>query len=214
MAMMRNTQWVYYAVRTGFSSMQKLTREDLFSLEQYAESRDRFRARVLQHKKNRRVELGTNAALYFEDRMTMQYQVQEMLRIEKIFEAAGINEELEAYNPLIPDGSNWKATFMVEFPDEEERRVMLQQLVGIEDCVYMQVGDLDRCMAIADEDMDRADATKTSAVHFLRFELNDEQLAALQAGAPLAAGIDHPSYRVEISPLAENVRSSLLADLN
>jgi hypothetical protein len=144
----------------------------------------------------------------------MQYQVQEMLRIEKIFEAAGINEELEAYNPLIPDGSNWKATFMVEFPDEDERREMLKQLVGIEDRVYMQVGDLERSTAIADEDMDRADEVKTSAVHFLRFELSDEQVAALKAGAPLTAGIDHPSYQTEMSPIAENIRESLLTDLD
>jgi len=194
--------------------MQKLSREDLFSLEQYAEARDEFRAKVLAHKRDRRIELGTNAALYFEDRLTMQYQIQEMLRIEKIFEAAGINEELESYNPLIPDGSNWKATFMVEFPDEDERRAMLQQLVGIEDRVFMQIGALERCFPIADEDMDRADETKTSAVHFLRFELHDEQVAALKDGAPLAAGIDHPNYQAEISPLPENIRASLLADLD
>ena len=194
--------------------MQKLTREDLYSLEQYAEGRDDFRAKVLRHKRNRRIELGANAALIFEDRLTMQYQIQEMLRIEKIFEAAGINEELEAYNPLIPDGSNWKATFMVEFPDEDERREMLKQLVGIEDCVYVQVGDLARSTAIADEDMERADETKTSAVHFLRFELSDEQVAALKGGAPLAAGIDHPSYQTEISPIAQSISESLLADLD
>jgi hypothetical protein len=194
--------------------MQKLTREDLFSLEEYAEKRTAFRDSVLSHKRNRRIELGSNAALYFEDRLTMQYQVQEMLRIERIFEAAGINEELEAYNPLIPDGSNWKATMMVEFPEVEERRVMLAQLVGIENCVYMQVGDLPRCVAIADEDMDRADATKTSAVHFLRFELNREQVALLKSGAPLAAGIDHPNYQAEISPLDQNIRAALLADLD
>ena len=194
--------------------MQKLTREDLYSLEQYAEGRDEFRSKVLQHKRNRRIALGTNAALIFENRLTMQYQIQEMLRIEKIFEAAGINEELAAYNPLIPDGSNWKATFMVEFPDEDERREMLKQLLGIEDCVYMQVGDLARSTAIADEDMDRADETKTSAVHFLRFELSDEQVAALKAGAPLTAGIDHPNYQTETSPIAENIRESLQADLD
>jgi hypothetical protein len=194
--------------------MQQLTRDDLFSLEKYAEARDEFRSRVLQHKRNRRIELGTNAALYFEDRMTMQYQIQEMLRIEKIFEASGINEELDAYNPLIPDGSNWKATFMVEFPDEDERRDMLKQLVGIEDCVYMRVGDLERIAAIADEDMDRADESKTSAVHFLRFELDTEQVAVLKAGAPLAAGIDHPNYQTEVSPVADNIRESLLADLD
>ena len=194
--------------------MQKLTRDDLYSLEQYATVRDEFRGKVLEHKRNRRLELGTNAALYFEDRMTMQYQIQEMLRIEKIFEAEGIDEELEAYNPLIPDGCNWKATFMVEFPDEEERRVMLQQLIGIEDKVYVQAGDFDRSYAIADEDMERADEIKTSAVHFLRFELNPDMVAALQDGAELTAGIDHENYQVEISPIAENIRLSLLADLD
>jgi hypothetical protein len=194
--------------------MQKLTRQDLFSLEQYAEKRAEFREAVLLHKQNRRLELGTNAALYFEDRLTMQYQVQEMLRIERIFEVAGINEELDAYNPLIPDGSNWKATFMVEFPEAEERRAMLAHLVGIENRVYMQVGELPRCMAIADEDMDRSDATKTSAVHFLRFELSPEDVAELKNGAVLAAGIDHPNYKVEIKPVAANTRTSLLADLD
>jgi hypothetical protein len=194
--------------------MQKLTGDDLYSLEQYSSVRDEFRNGVLEHKKNRRLALGTNAALYFEDRMTMQYQVQEMLRIERIFEADGINEELEAYNPLIPDGSNWKATFMVEFPDAEERQAMLQQLVGIEDLVYMQVGELDRSFAIADEDLDRADETKTSAVHFLRFELSNDQVAALKDGAALTAGIDHDNYKAKISPVAENIRLSLLGDLD
>ena len=196
------------------TAMQKLTRDDLMSLEQYAEARDDFRAEVLAHKKNRRIALGTNAALYFEDRLTMQYQVQEMLRIERIFEADGINEELDAYNPLIPDGSNWKATFMVEFPDIEERRAMLKSLVGIEDRVYVQVADFDRVFAIADEDLERSDDEKTSAVHFLRFELSDEMIAALKSGARLAAGIDHENYRVEIAPIADNVRNSLIADLD
>lgn len=194
--------------------MQKLTRDDLYSLEQYASARDEFRSRVLEHKRNRRLELGTNAALYFEDRLTMQYQVQEMLRIERIFEADGINEELEAYNPLIPDGSNWKATFMVEFPEVEERTAMLQRLVGIENLVYLQVGELDKCFAIADEDLERADETKTSAVHFLRFELNDDMVAALKDGTHLTAGIDHENYKVKISPVAENIRLSLLGDLD
>jgi len=194
--------------------MQKLSRDDLFSLEQYAETRPAFRDKVLEHKRNRRLDLGTNAALYFEDRLTMQYQVQEMLRIERIFEADGINEELEAYNPLIPDGSNWKATFMVEFPEEEERRAMLTQLVGIENLVYMQVADFDRVFAIADEDLERADEQKTSAVHFLRFELPAEQSAALKGGAALIAGIDHDKYRVEISPVPDNIRTSLIADLD
>ena len=194
--------------------MEKLTRESLFSLEEYAEKRDEFRARVIEHKKNRRLALGTNATLYFEDRLTMQYQVQEMLRIERIFEASGIREELEAYNPLIPDGSNWKATFMVEFPDVEERRAMLARLVGIEDAVWLQVGDLPRIKPIADEDLERDDETKTSAVHFLRFELNDDQVQALKGGAQLAAGIDHDIYQVEIRPVAENIRHSLLGDLD
>ena len=194
------------------NSMEKLTREDLFSLEKYAEVRPEFRERVLQHKKDRRIDLGTNAALYFEDRLTMQYQVQEMLRIERIFEADGINEELEAYNPLIPDGSNWKATFMVEFPEVEERRAMLRQLRGVEDRVYVQVADFERVYAIADEDLDRSDDEKTSAVHFLRFEFPPEQVAALKGGASFAAGIDHESYRVEIVPVADATRESLAAD--
>ena len=194
--------------------MQKLSRETLLSLEQYSEKRDEFRQAVMAHKRDRRLELGTNATLYFEDNMTMQYQVQEMLRIERIFESEGIQEELDAYNPLIPDGSNWKATFMVEFPDVDERRVMLTRLVGIEDKVWLQVGDGDRIAPIADEDLDRADDDKTSAVHFLRFDLTTEDVQALKDGAPLAAGIDHEVYRVEIRPVAENVRASLLKDLD
>jgi hypothetical protein len=192
---------------------QKLTRDDLFSLEKYAEARPAFREKVLEHKKNRRLDLGTNAALYFEDRLTMQYQVQEMLRIEKIFEADGIEEELDAYNPLIPDGTNWKATFMVEFPDVVERKAMLGRLVGIENRVYVHVADFDRVYAIADEDLERADEEKTSAVHFLRFELPDEQIAALKSDAALIAGIDHENYRVEVSPVPDNVRTSLVNDL-
>lgn len=194
--------------------MQKLSREDLFSLERYAEERPAFRNQVLEHKKNRRLDLGTNAALYFEDRLTMQYQVQEMLRIERIFEAAGINEELEVYNALIPDGSNWKATFMIEFPEVTERQEMLQRLVGIENRVFVQVADFDRVFAIADEDLDRADENKTSAVHFMRFEFPAEQVAALQNGSALLAGIDHENYQVEINPVPDNIRESLINDLN
>ena len=193
--------------------MQKLTRNDLLSLEQYAEQRAAFRDKVMAHKKNRRLDLGSNAALYFEDRLTMQYQVQEMLRIEKIFEADGINEELEAYNPLIPDGSNWKATFMIEFPEADERQVMLERLVGIEDRVYVQVVDFSRVFAVSDEDLERADEHKTSAVHFMRFEFPPEQASALKSGAPLIAGIDHENYEVEISPVADNILTSLLNDL-
>jgi len=196
------------------NAMQKLTRKDLYSLEQYADIRDEFRNQVMAHKRNRRVELGTNAALYFEDRLTMQYQIQEMLRIERIFEAAGINDELEAYNPLIPDGSNWKATFMVEFPDVEERRAMLGQLVGIENKVFVQVEGFDRVFAIADEDLERSDDKKTSAVHFMRFELSADEVDALKSGASLTAGIDHDNCQVEISPLPENIRQSLLGDLD
>ncbi|MBT8082067.1 MAG: DUF3501 family protein [Gammaproteobacteria bacterium] len=192
--------------------MEKLSRDDLYSLEKYAEMRPAFRDKVLAHKKNRRLDLGTNAALYFEDRLTMQYQVQEMLRIEKIFEADGINEELDAYNPLIPDGSNWKATFMVEFPDIEERKAMLAQLVGIEDRVYVQVADFDRVYPVADEDLERDTEEKTSAVHFLRFEFPPEQVAALVNGASLVAGIDHDNYRVEVAPVPDNIRKSLIND--
>jgi len=192
--------------------MQQLTRDDLLSLEQYAEERAAFRDRVMAHKKNRRLDLGTNAALYFEDRLTMQYQVQEMLRIERIFEADGINEELEAYNPLIPDGSNWKATFMIEFPDAAERQAMLERLVGVENRVYVQVADFDRVYAISDEDLGRADEHKTSAVHFMRFEFPVEQVAALQSGASLIAGIDHENYSVEVRPVANNIRESLVKD--
>lgn len=194
--------------------MQKLTRDDLFSLEKYAEVRKDFRAEVLAHKQDRRLPLGTNATLYFEDRLTMQYQIQEMLRIERIFEAEGINEELDAYNPLIPDGANWKATFMVEFPDIEERRAMLSNLVGVENRVWLQVSDGDKIRPIADEDLERSDDEKTSAVHFLRFELNPQQVADLKDGAKLAAGIDHDNYTVDVDPVPDNVRASLLADLD
>jgi hypothetical protein len=196
------------------TTMQKLTRDDLMSLEQYAEARREFRDHVLEHKRNRRIALGTNAALYFEDRLTMQYQVQEMLRIERIFEAEGIREELDAYNPLIPDGSNWKATFMVEFPDIEERRAMLAQLVGIEDKVWLRVDGHDKVYPIADEDLERDDESKTSAVHFLRFELDPDMITSLRSGSGLAAGIDHPNYQVEVPSVPDNVRDSLLADLD
>ena len=194
--------------------MQKLKREDLMSLEQYAVAREDFRSTVLDHKRNRRIDLGSNAALYFEDRLTMQYQVQEMLRIERIFSPGGIEEELHTYNPLIPDGSNWKATFMVEFPDEDERRTMLQRLVGIEEKVFLQLDGQDRIFPIADEDLERSSDDKTSAVHFLRFELSAGDANALKQGATLAAGVDHDNYRVDIFPVADNIRQSLVADLD
>ncbi len=194
--------------------MKKLAKEGLYSLEKYSEIRPAFREKVLAHKRQRNLPLGSNATLYFEDTLTMQYQVQEMLRIERIFEAAGIEEELGAYNPLIPDGSNWKATFMVEFADPEERQEMLRHLVGIEDHVWLQVGELEKIRPISDEDLERSDDSKTSAVHFMRFELNAEQVAALKAGAELSAGIDHNNYQVDVRPVAEQTRASLLKDLD
>ena len=194
--------------------MDKLTADDLMTLETYARERADFRTKVLEHKKNRQINLGENATLYFEDRLTMQYQVQEMLRIEKIFEPEGIAEELDAYNPLIPDGSNWKATFMVEFPDEEERREQLKLLRGIEDAVWLQVEGCDKIRAISDEDLEREDDTKTSAVHFMRFELTPEMVEALKGGASLSAGIDHDRYQVEVDPVPEATRESLVADLD
>ncbi len=191
----------------------KLSRDDLYPLEKYAELRSEFRSRVLAHKQNRLVCIGPWATLYFEDRLTMQYQIQEMLRIERIFESAGIQDELDAYNPLIPDGGNWKATFMIEVPDPDERRVVLAKLVGIEDRVWVQVGDAERVFAIADEDMERETADKTSAVHFLRFELTSAMVAAAKQGAAINMGIDHPEYREAIAPVAEAVRASLITDL-
>ena len=194
--------------------MNKLNRETLLSLEKYAEVRPEFRARVMAHKKNRRLPVGPNAALYFEDALTMQYQIQEMLRIERIFEAAGIQEELDAYNPLIPDGSNWKATFMMEYADENERRVQLEKLLGIEKQVWAQVADFARVTPIADEDLEREDEHKTSSVHFLRFELSPEMVAAVKDGAAVSMGIDHPAYTYAVEPIPQNIRDSLASDLD
>jgi hypothetical protein len=193
--------------------MNKLQRSDLFTLEKYAELRAEFRARVMAHKVNRRLPIGPHATLYFEDRLTIQYQVQEMLRAERIFEAAGIEEELAAYNPLIPDGSNWKATFMIEYDDIAERRRALAQMKGIEEAVWLQVDGYARIVPIADEDLEREDEEKTSAVHFLRFELSAPMIAALKNGAALHAGIDHPAYRHTVSPVPASVRAALLDDL-
>ena len=194
-------------------TMNKLTRDDLYSLEKYSEVRPEFRARVMAHKKNRRLPIGPNAALYFEDALTMHYQIQEMLRAERIFEASGIQEELDAYNPLIPDGSNWKATFMMEYPDEDERRVQLAKLIGIERHVWAQVADFARITPVADEDLERETEEKTSSVHFLRFELTAEMVAAVKAGSPISIGIDHPAYTYAAEPVAQNIRDSLAADL-
>jgi hypothetical protein len=193
--------------------MQKLTRDDLYSLEEYAQVRGDFRAKVMAHKKNRQVSIGAHATLYFEDRLTMQYQVQEMLRVERIFEREGIEEELAAYNPLIPDGSNWKATFMIEYGNEDERRDALARLIGIEDKVWVRVGDQAQVWAIADEDLERTAADKTSSVHFARFELTPEMVTAAKAGAAIAMGIDHPEYRYE-TVIVPATRASLTADLS
>jgi hypothetical protein len=190
----------------------KLTTDDLFSLERYSKERPDFRARVLAHKKNRQLTVGPNTLWLFEDRLTVQYQVQEMLRTERIFEAEGIEEELGAYNPLIPDGRNWKVTLLIEYPDPELRKVALEKLRGIEDRCWVQVAGADKVFAIADEDLERENEVKTSAVHFLRFELSEAMIGALKGGASLAVGVDHPEYGHQLTP-GENVRASLLADL-
>ena len=193
--------------------MEKLTRSDLYSLEEYAGLRPEFRERVMAHKKNRRVPLGPSAALYFEDRLTMHYQVQEMLRAERIFEPEGIQEELDAYNPLIPDGSNLKATFMVEVPDEEKRRKLLADLKGIEEVVWVRVDGFEPVFAVADEDLERENEEKTSSVHFMRFELTTPMVTALQQGAFMGAGVSHKDYTQQLEPLPKNISDSLVADL-
>jgi hypothetical protein len=194
--------------------MKKLTRADLLSLEAYAEQRKAFRAQVLAHKKNRQVRLGEHATLLFEDHLTMQYQIQEMLRVERIFEPQGIEDELAAYNPLIPDGSNLKATFMIEYADEEERKRALKNLIGIEDKVWMRVAGFARIEAIADEDMERENPEKTASVHFLRFEFTPEMIAAAKQGAALAVGVDHPHYQASVDLLPEPVRAALVVDFD
>jgi hypothetical protein len=190
-----------------------LTRNDLMSLEQYSTARKDFRAKVIEHKRNRSVAIGSNATWSFEDQLTMQYQVQEMLRVERIFEADAIQEELDSYNPLIPDGHNWKATFLLEFPDADERRERLSQLKGVEDRCWVQVAGFDRVWAIADEDLERENDDKTSSVHFLRFELSPQMCAQVKAGAAIGAGIDHDNYRHQLTSVPENVRESLAKDL-
>ena len=190
----------------------EITRADLMSLEQYAEKRPEFRRRVLDHKKYRQIALGSNATLYFEDRLTLLYQIQEMLRIEKVFEADGINEELEAYNPLLPTGRNFKATFMIEYPDPEVRALQLEKMVGIEDLLWMQVGEFEKVWAIADEDLDRSTDTKTSAVHFIRFELTDAMAVALKGGADWRIGVQHPAYTHDVK-VEGKIRDNLINDL-
>ena len=195
------------------NTTREITRNDLMSLEQYAEQRDEFRQQVLAHKKNRQVGLGPNATLYFEDRLTLLYQIQEMLRIEKVFEADGINEELEAYNPLIPSGRNFKATFMIEYADPLVRAAQLEKMVNIEDLVWMQIGAHDKVWAIADEDLERSNDTKTSAVHFLRFEISEAMARDLKTGADWRIGVQHAVYTYDL--LVEgDTRASLLADLD
>jgi len=193
--------------------MNPLSHSDLYSLEEYSRVRPEFRARVIAHKKDRRVAIGEHASLYFEDAMTMQYQVQEMLRIERIFEADGIQEELNVYNPLIPDGSNWKATFMIEYSDVEERKQALERLIGIEQHLYVQVVGFSQVRPIANEDLSRETEKKTAAIHFVRFELTPEMVSAVKQGAAIRAGIDHPAYNAEVT-ISDNVRHSLLADLD
>lgn len=191
----------------------KLQMTDLYSLEQYARLRAGFRHQVMTHKQQRTVQIGPNATWIFEDRLTIQYQVQEMLRVERIFEEQGILDELNAYNPLIPDGSNWKATFLIEFTDVDERRTALTRMRGIEEGCWVQVGAWPRVLAVADEDMERSNDDKTSSVHFLRFELNAAMVDAARAGAALNMGIDHPAYRHVLSPVPDAVHVALLKDL-
>jgi hypothetical protein len=193
--------------------MTKLSRKDLYSLEEYAEIRDEFRARVMEHKKNRRLDLGNNLILLFEDRLVMQYQIQEMLKAEKIFEADDIQEELDAYNPLIPDGTNWKATMMIQYADVSERQQMLAKLVGIENRVWLRIDGHDKVFPIADEDLERATDDKTSAVHFLRFELTPGMIADIHKGATISAGVDHENYSLELDAIPDNVAASLAYDL-
>jgi hypothetical protein len=191
----------------------KLVRDDLLSLEDYSRQRGEFRRKVMEHKARRRAHVGAHATLIFEDRLLMQYQVQEMLRVERIFEDAGFAEELDAYNPLIPDGDNWKATFMIEYPDPDERAHHLARLIGIEDRVWVQVAGHDRVYAIADEDLERETEEKTSSVHFLRWQLTPEMIAALKGGAALSIGIDHENYDQALEPVPDHLRASLIEDL-
>ena len=195
------------------ASSQKLARADLWSLEDYAEKRTDFRAQVMAHKKNRQVRLGKHATLYFEDQMTMRYQVQEMLRVEKIFTGPEIEEELEAYNPLIPDGTNWKATFMIEYAIEEERRVALGHMAGIEHKVWVRIGKGEKIFGTANEDLERSTGEKAAAVHFMRFELGARGAQAVKGGSPVSMGIDHAAlpYEVELAPTTQ---ASLSADLS
>ncbi len=192
----------------------KIARESLLSLEAYARQRNEFRARVIAHKRDRTVHLGAHLTLIFEDEQTIRYQIQEMLRIERTFEEQGIRDELDAYTPLLPDGRNFKATMMIEYADADERKHALSKLKGIEDRVWIQVEGCARVSAIADEDLERENEEKTSAVHFLRFELDDEMARALKYGVALSIGVDHQNYQAEIGAVAAGVRASLIKDLD
>jgi hypothetical protein len=194
-------------------TMARITRDSLLTLEAYAKARNEYRAKVLEHKRARTVHLGEHLTLVFEDELTLRYQIQEMLRIEKTFEEAGIQDELDAYNPLVPDGTNFKATMLIEYEDAEERRIALSQLKGIEDRVYVQVDGCPKAWAIADEDLPRENDVKTSAVHFLRFELTGGMIKALRDGAGLSIGVDHPAYAAAIPAVAPATRAALVADL-
>ena len=194
--------------------MEKLNPDELWSLEKYAQCRSEFRQEVLNHKQARRLSIGPNVSLLFEDRITIRYQVQEMLRVERIFEPQGIAEELAAYNPLIPDGMNWKATMLIQFDDVEERRIALRNMVGIEQRVWVRVEDFPPVYAIADEDLERSTEEKTSAVHFLRFELDSDMRQAMARGASLSAGIQHSAYQHTIPTVSSDIISSLSADLS
>jgi hypothetical protein len=194
--------------------MQKLARADLMSLEQYASDRVRLRSEVIAHKRLRNVQVGPNMTWCFEDRTTIRYQVLEMLRTERIFESDGIQGELDAYNPLIPDGNNWKVTLLLEYPDPEERRAALEKLIGVEDRCWIRVSEMERVFAVADEDLERENDEKTSAVHFLRFELTPSMMEAMKSGAGLSIGVDHANYGHSVSPLPLPVRDALRADLD
>jgi hypothetical protein len=194
--------------------MRKISRESLMTLEAYARARKEFRARVIAHKKNRSLALGEHVMLLFEDELTMRYQVQEMLHAERIFEEEGIQDELDAYNPLIPDGRNWKATMQIEYEDENERKSALARLKGIEDRTWIRVEGCAPVYAVADEDLERETEEKTSAVHFLRFELTPEMIEALKYGVGLAVGVDHPHYAAKVDPVPPEVRAALVKDLD
>jgi hypothetical protein len=193
--------------------MEKLQRSDLYSLENYAAIRNEFRSKVMEHKKHRSIQLGENLRLLFEDRLTIQYQIQEMLRIEKIFEADGIEEELQAYIPLIPDGQNLKAVMMIEFSDVNVRKAALEKLIGIDRKVWLQVEGFEKVSPISNEDLDRETEEKTSSVHFMRFEFTPEMIAALKNGAAMSAGVDHPEYQYQLN-IADSVRQSLVEDFD